>query len=171
MRYNPHVCLSDFRCQMTTHKPQSATIVVNKKARFDYFIEDEYEAGLVLEGWEIKSLRAGKINLSDAHVIVKYGEAWLLGAQIQPLPTASTHSTPDPIRTRKLLLKRRELDQLIGSVERQGYTLVPLTLYWKSNRIKIKIALAKGKKTHDKRETIKDRDWQRDRSRIMKKNN
>ncbi len=155
---------------MTTNKQQSATIVVNKKARFDYFIEDEYEAGLVLEGWEIKSLRAGKINLSDAHVIVKHGEAWLLGAQIQPLPTASTHMHPDPIRTRKLLLKRRELDQLIGSVERQGYTLVPLTLYWKRNKIKLKVALAKGKKSHDKRETTKDREWQRDHSRLMKKN-
>ena len=156
---------------MATNKHQSATIVVNKKARFDYFVEDEYEAGLVLEGWEIKSLRAGKINLSDAHVIVKHSEAWLLGAQIQPLPTASTHVHPDPIRTRKLLLKRRELDQLIGSVERQGYTLIPLTLYWKGNRIKMKVALAKGKKTHDKRDTIKERDWQRDRARIMKKNN
>lgn len=156
---------------MTTHNQQSATIVVNKKVRFDYFIEDEYEAGLVLEGWEIKSLRAGKINLSDAHVIVKYGEAWLLGAQIQPLPTASTHNHPDSIRTRKLLLNRRELSQLIGSVERQGYTLVPLSLYWKKNKVKIKIALAKGKKMHDKRTASKDRDWQRDRSRIMKVSN
>ncbi|WP_133127612.1 SsrA-binding protein SmpB [Legionella nagasakiensis] len=158
---------------MAVNKQQSTTIVVNKKARFDYFIEDEYEAGLVLEGWEVKSLRAGKVNLSDAHVIVKYGEAWLLGAQIQPLPTASTHIHPDPVRTRKLLLNRRELNQLIGSVERQGYTLVPLSMYWKKNVIKIKIALAKGKKTHDKRDTIKERDWQRDRSRIMKstKNN
>ncbi len=110
---------------MTSNKQQSATIVVNKKVRFDYFIEDEYEAGLVLEGWEVKSLRAGKINLSDAHVIIKYGEAFLLGAQIQPLPTASTHMHPDSIRTRKLLLNRRELNQFIGSVERQGYTLVP----------------------------------------------
>lgn len=154
---------------MSTEKPSNSTIVMNKKARFDYFIENDYEAGLVLQGWEIKSLRAGKINLSDAHVIVKHGEAWLLGAQIQPLPTASTHRFPDPARTRKLLLKRRELDQLIGSVERQGYTLIPLTLYWKRNKIKLKVALAKGKKTHDKRETVKDRDWQRTRSRIMKK--
>ncbi len=154
---------------MTTNKQQSATIVVNKKARFDYFIEDEYEAGLVLEGWEIKSLRAGKINLSDAHVIIKHSEAWLLGAQIQPLPTASTHLHPDSIRTRKLLLNRRELDQLIGSVERQGYTLVPLSLYWKRNKIKLKVALAKGKKSHDKREATKDREWQRESSRIMKK--
>jgi SsrA-binding protein len=155
---------------MTTTNQKSATIIVNKKARFEYFVEDEYDAGLVLEGWEIKSLRAGRVNLSDAHVIVKNGEAWLLGAQIQPLPTASTHIHPDPIRTRKLLLKRRELDQLIGRVERQGYTLIPLNLYWKRNKIKMKVALAKGKKTHDKRETVKDRDWQRDHSRIMKKN-
>ena len=154
---------------MTINK-QSGTIVVNKKARFEYFVEDEFEAGMVLQGWEIKSLRSGKVNLSDAHVIIKYGEAWLLGAQIQPLPTASTHMHPDSIRTRKLLLNRRELSQVIGSVERQGYTLVPLSLYWKKNKIKIKIALAKGKKTHDKRDSIKDRDWQRDRSRIMKKN-
>ncbi|ARG98802.1 SsrA-binding protein SmpB [Legionella micdadei] len=151
-----------------THK-QNTNIVINKKAHFDYFIEDEYEAGLVLEGWEVKSLRAGKINLSDAHVIIKHGEAFLLGAQIQPLPTAATHLFPDANRTRKLLLNRRELNHLIGSVERQGYTLVPLSLYWKNNRVKAKIALAKGKKTHDKRDTIKDRDWQRDRARIMKK--
>lgn len=145
-----------------------ATIALNKKARFDYFIEQDYEAGLVLEGWEVKSLRAGKINLSEAHVIIKYGEAWLLGAQIQPLPTASTHTPPDPTRTRKLLLNRRQLNQLIGHVERQGYTIVPLSMYWKKNLIKLKIALAKGKKTHDKRDTIKKRDWQRSRARIMK---
>lgn len=149
----------------------SATIALNKKARFEYYIEDEYEAGLVLEGWEVKSLRAGKINLSDSHVIVKYGEAFLLGAQIQPLPTASAHLFPDANRTRKLLLNRRELNQLIGSVERQGYTLIPLSLYWKNNRVKIKIALAKGKKSHDKRESIKDRDWARDKARLMKKHN
>jgi len=154
---------------MTSSKPSSASIAFNKKVHYDYYTEDQYEAGLVLEGWEIKSLRAGKINLSDAHVIMKRGEAWLLGAQIQPLPTASTHMIPDPIRTRKLLLKRRELDHLIGSVERQGYTLVPLSLYWKHNKIKIKVALAKGKKTHDKREATKDRDWQRDKARLMKK--
>ncbi|MDP3705812.1 MAG: SsrA-binding protein SmpB [Legionellaceae bacterium] len=154
---------------MSANKKDSATIVVNKKARFEYFIEEEFEAGLVLEGWEIKSLRAGKINLSDAHVIVKYGEAFLLGAQIQPLPTASAHTSPDPIRTRKLLLNRSELNKLIGSVERQGYTLIPMSLYWKRNNVKMRLALAKGKKTHDKRDTIKDRDWQRDRSRIMKR--
>lgn len=155
---------------MTTKKQPDSTIALNRKAGFDYFIEDQYEAGLVLEGWEVKSLRAGKINLSDSHVIIKYGEAYLLGAQIQPLPTASTHFIPDPVRTRKLLMNKKELNHLIGSVERQGYTIVPLSLYWKKNRIKIKIALAKGKKEHDKRDTIKDREWQRDRSRLMKKN-
>jgi SsrA-binding protein len=153
---------------MTTKN--SATIALNKKAHFEYYLEDDFEAGLVLEGWEVKSLRAGKINISDSHVIIKYGEAFLLGAQIQPLSTAAAHLFPDAKRTRKLLLNRRELNQLIGSVERQGYTLVPLALYWKNNRVKIKIALAKGKKTHDKRETVKDRDWQRDRARLMKKN-
>lgn len=153
---------------MTSRKQDSATIVVNKRAHFEYFIEEEFEAGLVLTGWEIKSLRAGKVNVSDAHVIIKHGEAWLLGAQIQPLPTASSHLYPDPTRTRKLLLNRRELNHLIGCVERQGYTLIPLRFYWKQNRVKMKLALAKGKKTHDKRETIKDRDWQRQRARIMK---
>ncbi|MCW8397203.1 SsrA-binding protein SmpB [Legionella sp. PATHC038] len=154
---------------MTNKKQSDSTIVLNRKAGFNYFLEDQYEAGLVLEGWEVKSLRAGKINLSDAHIIIKNGEAFLLGAQIQPLITASTHSIPDPIRTRKLLLNKKELNHLIGSVERQGYTIVPLSLYWKKNNIKIKIALAKGKKEHDKRDSIKDREWERDRSRIMKK--
>ena len=155
---------------MTTKKHADSSIALNRKAGFEYFIEDQYEAGLVLKGWEVKSLRAGKINLSDAHVIIKYGEAFLLGAQINPLPTASTHSIPDPIRTRKLLLNKKELNHLIGSVERQGYTIVPLSLYWKKNKIKVKVALAKGKKEHDKRDTIKDREWQRDKSRLMKKN-
>lgn len=153
---------------MLRTKPDSS-IALNKKAGFDYFIEDQYEAGLVLEGWEVKSLRAGKINLSDAHVIIKHGEAFLLGAQIQALPTASAHSLPDATRTRKLLLNKKELSRLIGSVERQGYTIIPLSLYWKKNKIKIKIALAKGKKEYDKRNTVKEREWQRDRSRAMKK--
>jgi len=148
--------------------PENTTIALNKKARFDFSIEDEFEAGLVLEGWEVKSLRAGKINLSDAHVILKRNEAWLLGAQIQPLMTASAHSNPDSRRTRKLLFNRRELSRLVGLVERQGYTLIPLALYWKRNKIKAKVALARGKKTHDKRDTLKDRDWQRTRARIMK---
>src|SRR4051812_41620789 len=130
---------------MTTKKSTDSSIALNKKAGFNYYIEEQYEAGLVLEGWEVKSLRAGKINLSEAHVIIKYNEAFLLGAQIQPLATVSTHFLPDPIRTRKLLLNKKELNHLIGSVERQGYTIVPLSLYWKKNKIKMKIALAKGK--------------------------
>ena len=154
---------------MSSKKQSDSTIAFNRKAGFDYFIEDQYEAGLVLEGWEVKSLRAGKINLSDAHVIIKYGEAFLFGAQIQPLLTASTHSIPDSTRTRKLLMHKKELNHLIGSVERKGYTIIPLSLYWKKNIIKIKIALAKGKKEHDKRETTKDSEWQRERTRIMKK--
>lgn len=154
---------------MTNSK--DSTIVTNKKARFEYFIEKDYEAGLVLEGWEVKSLRAGRINITDAHVIIKNAEAWLLGAQIQPLSTTATHTHADPSRTRKLLLNRQELNHLIGSVERQGYTLIPLALYWKHNKIKMSVALAKGKKTHDKRDTVKERDWQRSRSRIMKQTN
>lgn len=153
---------------MTSQKAEGGSIVVNKKARFDYFVEETYETGLVLEGWEVKSLRAGKVNISDAHVIVKNQEAWLLGAQITPLPTASSYSNPDPTRTRKLLLNQRELSKLIGLVERQGYTLIPLSLYWKRNRIKMGLALARGKKSHDKRETIKEREWQRDKARTMK---
>lgn len=150
-------------------KKSASTIAENKKARFDYSIEEDIEAGIALEGWEVKSLRAGKVNLADAHVIIKRGEAFLLGAQIQPLPTASAHTEPDISRTRKLLLHRKELSRFIGSVERQGYTIVPLTLYWKHNKVKLKIALAKGKKSHDKRQSIKDREWQRDKARVMKK--
>ncbi len=156
---------------MTNSAKQNNIIVVNKKAGFDYFIEKTIEAGLLLEGWEVKSLRAGRVNLTDAHVIIKRAEAYLLGGQIQPLSTTSTHTHADPRRTRKLLLNRRELDVLIGNIERQGYTLIPLSLYWKGNKIKMSLALAKGKKTHDKRDTIKDRDWQRSRSRIMKQSN
>lgn len=154
---------------MTSKKPGDSSITFNRKAAFEYFIEEQFEAGLVLEGWEVKSLRAGKVNLADAHVFIKNAEAFLLGSQIQPLPTASTHFLPDVTRSRKLLLNRKELSRLIGSVEREGYTIIPLSLYWKGNKIKIKIALAKGKKTHDKRETIKNREWERDKSRVMKK--
>lgn len=156
---------------MTNSGKQNNAIVGNKKAGFDYFIEKTFEAGLVLEGWEVKSLRAGRVNITDAHVIIKNAEAYLLGAQIQPLATTSTHTHADPTRTRKLLLNRHELKTLIGHVERQGYTLIPLSLFWKRNKIKMSLALAKGKKTHDKRDTIKDREWQRSHSRIMKKSN
>ncbi len=146
----------------------SSTIVTNKKARHDFFIEDKFEAGLVLEGWEVKSLRAGKVQLVDSYVLLKDDEAWLLGSLITPLPTASTHIKPDPQRTRKLLLHRHELDRLIGAVERKGYTLVALSLYWKKGRVKAEIGLAKGKQAHDKRAASKDREWQREKQRILK---
>ena len=144
------------------------SIAENRKARFEYFIEETYEAGLALQGWEVKSLRAGRLQLKEAYVFLKNGEAFLFGAHISPLPTASTHILPDPIRTRKLLLNRSELNRLIGAVERRGYTLVPLEMYWKNGRAKLRIGLAKGKKEHDKRSTSKDRDWQREKSRLMK---
>jgi SsrA-binding protein len=143
-------------------------IAVNRKARFDYFIEERYEAGIALLGWEVKSLRAGKAQIAEAYVYLKDGEAFLFGAHLSPLTSASTHVLADPTRTRKLLLSRRELDHLVGAVERRGYTLVPLELYWKNGRAKLAIGLAKGKKQHDKRATEKDRDWQRDKGRIMK---
>jgi SsrA-binding protein len=149
-------------------KSGSNSIARNKKARFDYFIEETIEAGLALEGWEVKSLRAGKGQVTETYVLLRDGEAWLLGARITPLSTASTHITPDPARTRKLLLNRHELDRLTGMVERRGYALVALELYWKKGRVKVAIGLAKGKKQHDKRATEKDRDWERDKARIMK---
>ncbi len=144
------------------------TIALNKKALHDYFIEEQFEAGLVLEGWEVKSLRAGRVQLKEGYVTIKDGEAWLFGAHISPLPTASTHINPDPRRTRKLLLHRRELGKLIGAVERRGYTLVPLSLYWKKGRAKLKIGLAKGKKLYDKRAAERERDWQREKQRLLK---
>lgn len=147
----------------------NTTIAQNRKAHHDYFIEDRYEAGMVLQGWEVKSLRAGRVQLDQAYVVLKGAEAWLFGAQITPLQTASTHINPDPLRTRKLLLHQRELNKLIGSVERKGYTMVPLQLYWKDNRVKLEVGLAKGKKLHDKRATEKDRDWKREKERLMKK--
>jgi SsrA-binding protein len=149
-----------------TANPQ---IAQNRKARHDYFIEDTYEAGLALQGWEVKSMRAGRAQLKEGYVFLKNGEAFLFGAHISALPTASTHIIPDPIRTRKLLLNRAELNGLIGAVERKGYTLVPLELYFKNGRVKLRIGLAKGKKDHDKRATEKDRDWQREKARIMRK--
>jgi SsrA-binding protein len=132
------------------------TIVDNKKAFFDYFIEDRFEAGVVLEGWEAKSIRAGRVQLKEAYVIVRNGEVFLFGAHISPLPTASTHINPDPVRTRKLLLNAEEIKKLIGKVERSGYTLVPLNLHYLKGRIKCEIGLAKGKKQHDKRDTQRE---------------
>ncbi len=143
------------------------TIALNKKARFEYYIEDKFEAGLVLQGWEVKSLRAGKIQIKDSYILLKDKEAFLFGALITPLPTASTHIRPDPQRTRKLLLNRTEINRLAGAVERQGYTAVPLTMYWKNSRAKLAIGVAKGKKTHDKRQTERDRDWQLQKQRLL----
>ena len=143
-------------------------IAVNRRARFEYFIEDRFEAGLVLEGWEVKALRAGRAQITEAYVTVRNGEAFLLGGHITPLQSASTHIKPDPRRTRKLLLHGKELSRLIGKVERAGYTLVPLDLHWTRGRAKLDIGLAKGKKQHDKRADVKERDWQRQKSRILK---
>ena len=148
------------------HSPNS--IARNKKARFDYFIEENLEAGLALEGWEVKSLRDGRAQLTESYVHIRNAEAWLTGAHFSPLGTASTHVKADPTRTRKLLLHRGELDRLIGAVERKGYALVPLDLHWTRGRVKLKVGLARGKKQHDKRATSKDRDWERQRARILK---
>jgi len=153
-------------------KPATATpriIAENRRARFDYFIEERLEAGLALEGWEVKSMRAGKAQLAEAYVYVRNGEAFLIGAHLSPLRTVSTHKSADPVRTRKLLLHRNQIDHLVGAVERRGYTVVPLELYWKAGRAKLQIGLAKGKKQHDKRATEKERDWQRDRARVLRR--
>ena len=149
-------------------KTPSSTIALNKKARHDYFIEDRFEAGLALQGWEFKSLREGRAQLTDSYIVIKDNEAWLFGFHISPLLSASTHVTPDPTRTRKLLLHRRELDRLIGAVERKGYTLVPLAMYWKKGRVKLEIALARGKQAHDKRASEKNRDWEREKQRLLR---
>ncbi|MFE8070709.1 SsrA-binding protein SmpB [Marinobacteraceae bacterium S3BR75-40.1] len=148
--------------------PGSSTIALNKKARHDYHIEEKFEAGLVLEGWEVKALRAGKCQLTDAYVLLKDGEAFLLGFHITPLSTVSTHIVADSTRTRKLLLHRKELARLIGKVNQTGHTCIPLALYWKRNRVKCEIALAKGKKQFDKRATEKERDWNRQKQRVMR---
>lgn len=152
-------------------KPDSASSIVrNKQAFHDYFIENRWEAGLALEGWEVKSLRAGRAQLKEAYVIVRAGEAFLFGCHISPLPSASTHVQPDPTRTRKLLLHREELNKLIGAVERRGYTLVPLALYWKHGKAKLEIGLARGKKAFDKRAADKERDWAREKQRLLRHN-
>ncbi len=149
-------------------KPVGNIIAVNRRARHDYFIEDSFEAGLSLEGWEVKSLRGGNAQLTEAYVHVKKNEAWLVGAHFAPLKTVSTHIHADPTRARKLLLHRLELDRLTGQVERKGFTLVPLDLHWSKGRAKLNIGLAKGKKQHDKRASKKERDWERQKARILK---
>ncbi len=144
------------------------SIAENKKAFHDYFIEERYEAGLVLEGWEAKAIRAGRVQLKEAYVVIKRAELWLIGCHITALPTASTHITPDPTRSRKLLLHTEEISKLIGKVERAGYALVPLNLHYNRGRIKLEIGLAKGKKQHDKRATEKEREWQREKQRLLR---
>lgn len=149
--------------------PGRKTIAVNKRARFEYHIEERFEAGIALEGWEVKALRDGRIQFADSYVLLKDNEAFLFGCLINPLPTASTHISPDPTRTRKLLLHRRELDRLFGAVERKGYALIPTAMYFLKSRVKVEIGLAKGKKQHDKRRVEKDRDWERQKGRILKR--
>jgi SsrA-binding protein len=153
---------------MATKKESPARIADNKKAAFNYFFEERFEVGLVLQGWEVKALRAGKVQLTDGYVVIRDGELFLIGCQINPLKTASTHVNPDSVRTKKLLMKKDEIKRLIGKVEQKGYTLVPIQLYWKAGKVKAEIALAKGKAEHDKRDTIKDREGKREVERAMK---
>ncbi|UJP08126.1 MAG: SsrA-binding protein SmpB [Nitrosomonas sp.] len=144
------------------------SIVQNKKAFHDYFIEEKYETGMVLEGWEVKAIREGRVQLKEAYVIIRNGELYLIGCHISPLKTASTHIHPDPVRTRKLLLHAEEIKRLIGKVERAGYTLVPIDMHYKAGRIKLEVGLAKGKKQHDKRESEKQKEWERTKQRLMR---
>jgi SsrA-binding protein len=149
----------------------TGTVALNKRARHEYHLEQRHEAGLSLQGWELKSIRAGRANITEAYAVIRNGELYLFGAQITPLISASSHVVADERRTRKLLLHRAEIDTLIGRVERDGYTLVPTALYWKGNRIKAELALAKGKQSHDKREASKDRDWNREKQRVLRAHN
>ena len=155
---------------MATKKPSSTNPVIaqNKKAAFNYFFEERFEAGMVLEGWEVKALRAGKVQLTDGYVVIRSGELFVIGCQINPLGTASTHVRADSARTKKLLMKKDEIQRLIGKVEQKGYTLVPINLHWKNGRVKCEIALAKGKATHDKRDTIREREGKREVERALK---
>ena len=149
----------------------TGTIAQNKRARHEYHLEAHYEAGMALQGWEVKAIRAGRANITEAYAVVRKGELFLFGAQITPLISASTHVLADERRTRKLLLHRREIDQLIGRVQRDGYTLIPTALYWKGNKVKMELALARGKQNHDKREASKERDWNREKQRVMRQHN
>ncbi|AWV07223.1 SsrA-binding protein SmpB [Marilutibacter maris] len=147
------------------------TIALNKRARHEYHLEERFEAGLALQGWELKSIRAGRANIGESYAVIRHGEMFLFGAQITPLISASTHVVAEERRTRKLLLHRREIDTLIGRVERDGYTLIPTALYWKGNKVKAELALAKGKQQHDKRAASKERDWNREKQRVMRQHN
>jgi len=157
--------------QKSSDKKGDSTIALNKRARHEYHIDQHFEAGIALQGWEVKSLRAGRANLGDAYAIVKGGEIFLFGASIVPLISASTHVVAEDKRTRKLLLNRAEIDKLVGAVERKGYTLVPTAMYWKGNRVKVELGLAKGKQDHDKRATEKERDWNREKQQTMRAKN
>jgi len=147
------------------------TIALNKRARHEYHLEQTFEAGLALQGWELKAIRAGRANITEAYAVIRDGEIFLFGAQMTPLISASTHVVADAHRTRKLLLHKREIELLIGRVQRDGYTLVPTALYWKGNKVKAEVALAKGKQTHDKREASKERDWNREKQRLLRRHN
>ena len=147
------------------------TIALNKRARHEYHLDERHEAGLALQGWELKSIRAGRANITEAYAVIRDGELFLFGAQMTPLISASTHVVADERRTRKLLLHRREIDILIGKVQRDGYTLIPTALYWKGNKVKAELALARGKQTHDKREASKERDWNREKQRLLRRHN
>lgn len=152
-------------------KPGSNTIALNKRARYEYHLDRRIEAGIALTGWEVKSLRAGRINFGDSYALIKDGEIYLFGASIPPLASTSTHVRADDRRTRKLLLNRREIDELIGAVERKGYTLVPTAMYWKANHVKVEVGLARGKQAHDKRAAAKERDWNREKQRVLRAHN
>ena len=152
-------------------EPANRTIALNKRARHEYHLIDRVEAGLALQGWEVKAIRAGRANLTDGYAYVQDGEIYLIGAQITPLIQASTHVVADDRRSRKLLLHRHEIDELIGRVQRDGYTLIPTALYWKGNKVKMELALARGKQNHDKREASKERDWNREKQRVMRQHN
>ncbi|AFJ44040.1 SsrA-binding protein SmpB [Francisella orientalis] len=154
---------------MSKHKVSSATIARNKRAFHDYTILEKFEAGIVLQGWEVKSIRAGKVQMIDSHAHIKRSEAWLFNCLITPLLSASTHVVADASANRKLLLNRREIDKIMGRIEQKGFTCVPLAMYWKGTRVKVEIALAQGKKVHDKRQAQKDKDWAREKNRIFKK--
>jgi len=154
---------------MTKDAQSPRLIAENRKARFDYFIEERYEAGLALQGWEVKAMRAGRAQLQEAYVYLRGGEAFLIGAHLSPLPTTSTHVTPDPVRTRKLLLHKDEIQRLVGKTAERGLTLVPLKVYFNHGLAKIELGLAKGKKQHDKRAVEKERDWQRDKARLLRR--
>ena len=152
-------------------KSTGGTIALNKRARHEYHIDERHEAGIALQGWEVKALRAGRLNFGDAYALIRGGELYLFGASITPLISASTHVVADDRRTRKLLLHRREIDELVGAVERKGYTLVPLALYWKGPHVKIELGLARGKQQHDKRASEKERDWDREKQRVLRAKN